>query len=256
MAPLIGLLAFLLLVGTAEAQQPAADQPSAQLIERGQSQFVQSCSLCHGADAKGAEGPNLLHSTLVRHDNGGDLIAPIIRNGRPKKGMPPVPMSEDQLAAVVAFIHARVKANDRSSPTRPGSDFDLKKLSTGDAAAGRRYFEGAGKCGGCHSPTGDLAHIATKYNPADLQGRFLYPESDAPPSVTISLLSGDRIQGTLVDHDNFYVGIRDAAGWYRSWPRSEVKLEIHDPLAPHIRLLEQYTDENVHDLFAYLETLK
>ena len=45
-------------------------------VQRGTAQFQQSCSQCHGAEATGGAGPNLIESSLVRHDENGDLIAP------------------------------------------------------------------------------------------------------------------------------------------------------------------------------------
>ena len=229
--------------------------PSA--AELGRIQFKQSCSSCHGLEATGgAEGPNLIRSSLVRHDSAGDLIGTVIRNGRPRLGMPPIALNADGINNVVAFLHARLRESDHTSPKAPGREVDLRRLLTGNSDAGKAYFQGAGTCSGCHSASGDLAHIATKYAPAELQARFLYPESDAPPTVVVSLASGNRVTGTLVDKDQFEIGIHDQNGWYRSWPITQVKVEIHDPVAPHLALLSQYKNADIHNLFAYLETLK
>ena len=236
---------------------PPVASASPELIEKGRLQFAQSCSFCHGLEAAGgAQGPNLIRSSLVRHDVDGDLITRVITNGRPQKGMLPIALTNDQIAAVIAFLHARVKKSDLASPKQPGQNFDLQRLLTGNAAAGKVYFNGAGKCSACHSPVGDLAHLATKYAPPELQARFLYPESDAPLQATILLSSGLQIHGTLVDEDHFSVGVHDEQGWYHSWPRSQVQVQIVDPLAPHVALLAQYSNADIHNLFAYLETLK
>jgi cytochrome c oxidase cbb3-type subunit 3 len=227
-----------------------------QQVERGRAQFQQSCSFCHGANATGgAEGPSLVRSGLVRHDNGGDLIGNVIREGRPGKGMPAVPLTDSQIADVVAFLHAQVLASDRTSAGHPAHDYSLKRLLTGNADSGKRYFYGAGGCASCHSPTGDLAGIARKYAPVDLQSRFLYPEGK-PSTATVTLASGKTITGELVRMDSFNVAIRDSEDWYHSWPCREVKVEVHDPIAAHIKLLAKYTQTDVHNLFAYLETLK
>lgn len=231
--------------------------PSSESIERGRTQFVKSCSFCHGTDANGgAEGPNLMRSSIVRHDAGGDLIGPVIQNGRRGRGMPPIPLTPRQISEVVAFLHARLKTSDLTSPVRPGSNYALKRLLTGNAQEGKAYFNGAGGCSACHSVTGDLAGIARKFPGAELQTCFLYPQTDKPNSVTVLLSLGKRIQGELVYTDLFDVGIRDQQGWYHSWPRDQVKIEVHDPLAPHIKLLGKYTNADIHNLFAYLETLK
>jgi cytochrome c oxidase cbb3-type subunit 3 len=223
--------------------------------KRGQIQFSQSCGSCHGPDATGTtEGPDLIRSSLVRHDDNGNLIGPMIRNGRPDKGMPPVKLSESQIADVVAFLHWRLADAGRASPEQPHG-LSLKTLLTGNAAAGKDYFNGAGECSHCHSPSGDLAGIAKKYSPADLQARFLYPP-DVPKTATIMTASGQRFTGELAYQDAFTIAIKDHAGWYRSWPRSKVTVQIHDPLAAHLELLAKYTEADVHNLFAYLETLQ
>lgn len=233
------------------AAAPALAQDSA---KRGQTQFAQTCGFCHGADANGgAEGPNLMRSALVRHDEKGNLIGPVIREGRPTKGMPAVPLDNNQIADIVAFLHKRLEESDRRSPRRP--DYALKLLLTGDAVAGKAFFFGAGGCSKCHSPTGDLAGIASKYAPSDLQARFLYP-SGVEKTATATTKSGEHFKGNLFYADQFRLAIKDDAGWYHSWPYSEVKVQIHDPLAAHRELLPKYTEADMHNMFAYLEMLK
>src|SRR5690349_18971292 len=110
--------------------------------KRGKTQFGQSCGFCHGPDATGgAEGPNLIRSALLRHDENGNLIAPVIRDGRPQKGMPPVPLSDSQIADVVAFLHRRLQETDLTSPADP-REYDLKTLFTGNPVAGTEFFYG------------------------------------------------------------------------------------------------------------------
>ena len=125
----------------------------------------------------------------------------------------------------------------------------------GNADAGKAYFFGAGKCATCHSPSGDLAHIGSKYNPIDLQTRIAYP-SGALPALVVTLPSGERISGVQVYSDRFLVSVRDADGWVRTFRRDKIKLQERDPLAFHKKLLTTYTDKEIHDLFAYLEALK
>jgi cytochrome c oxidase cbb3-type subunit 3 len=131
----------------------------------------------------------------------------------------------------------------------------LEKLLVGNAAAGKTYFNGPGKCVECHSVTGDLAHIASKYKPFDLQTRIVFP-SGAVPKLTVTEKSGKQISGDQTYSDEFQVSLRDAHGWIYTWNRKDVKVEVRDPLAAHERLLTTYTDQNIHDLFAYLEALK
>ncbi len=232
----------------------AQDVPSAS-VKRGQAQFAQSCAFCHGPDANGgAEGPNLMRSSVVRHDDNGNLIGPVIRDGRPKKGMPPIRISEAQIADVVAYLHSRLTESDLTSPPNP-REYSLKLLLTGNASAGKAFFYGGGHCSQCHSPTGDLAWIAKKYPPADLQARFLYPP-DVPKTVTITTTSGQQFKGELAYQDLFTIAIKDDGGWYHSWPMNQVKFQVHDPIAAHLDLLHKYKSADIHNVFAYLETLK
>src|SRR5689334_15560143 len=147
-----------------------------QAYDRGHEQFRQSCGFCHGPTAAGGNGgPNLIFSAVVRRDNQGADITKLIQEGRPDKGMPVIPLSAVQIADIVGYLKARVAEVDKTSGLRPARDYDLKKLLTGNAELGKAYFNGPGQCATCHSPTGDLKGIATKYPPIELQARFLYP---------------------------------------------------------------------------------
>lgn len=225
-------------------------------VERGRSQFKSSCGFCHGEDATGNRAPDLVRSVTVGHDMDGELLAPLIRNGIPDKGMPGFStLTAAQISDIAVFLHQR--ALDALHTNHVPSDYPLAKLLTGNASAGKAYFNGAGGCSGCHSPTGDLAGIAGKYSPLELQQRFLYPGAKAAkPTAVVTLPDGSKVEGTVAQMDEFTIAITGKDGWYRSWDLSRVKAEIHDPLAAHRALMPKYTDADVHNLFAYLETLK
>jgi len=255
---IIAALALLVSVARySRAQGPAPAPTPEQLaaVERGQKQFQQSCGFCHGSDATGARGPDLVRSSLVAHDVKGELIGEVIRNGRPDKGMPALSLSSDQIADLAAFLHARAKSalDSAEVPTA----YPAEKLLTGNADRGKAFFEGAGGCKDCHSPTGDLAGISHKYSSIELEAHMLYPD-EQPVQATVTLASGERLSGTLSHLDDFVAAIRvgDKNGWYRSFPRNEVKLELKDPLAAHRALLYRLTQADMHDLFAYLYSLK
>ncbi len=232
--------------------------------ERGRKIFVPTCGFCHGNDAHGKSGPDLVRSALVLHDNKGDVISPVIRNGRPDRGMPAFSaLSADQIADISTFLHSR--AADVSNRFA----YKIGDLITGDALKGAAFFNGDGHCGSCHSTTGDLAHVATKYEPAELQRRMLYPAPNlidvflgravtppAPTEVTVQLASGEQVSGTLDHLDEFTVAMHDSAHWFRSFPRESVTVNVRDPRAAHDALLPKYTDQEMHDVLAYLETLK
>lgn len=234
----------------------AQTTPGAKPVEeRGRAQFDQSCGFCHGPNANGGtHGPSLIRSAVVRHDENGSLIAQVIRDGRPEQGMPAIPLPPEKVADIVAFVKSRVAAADIRSANRPSRASD-DTLLTGNASAGKAFFEGAGGCGACHSPAGDLAGIARKYPAAVLQARFLYPQSK-PLAATVTDSAGKRHAGTLAAWTNYDVALIDADGWYRSWPLDTVKVDVKNPLAAHRALLDQYTDADMHNMLAYLETLK
>ena len=213
--------------------------------------------MCHGTEAKGgSEGPDLIESSLVRHDQNGDLIGKLLEEGRVSKGMPAFPsLSKQQVADIVAFLHASVEVADNRGSGGPATGLSLNQLLTGNVEAGQQFFNGQGKCSTCHSPSGDLAGIAKKYSPLQLEGRFLYPSSDTQEAV-VTLPSGEKIKGKVLHLDAFYVALLDANGEYRSWfLRSGVKVDLQDPLREHRMLLESYQDKDIHNVFAYLETL-
>ena len=205
----------------AQVQSPASQRPaqtrtpqtySIQQIQAGELRFGSQCGFCHGRDAAGGEtGPDLTRSKLVTEDNRGDKIGPLVRSGRPQHGMPAFSLNDADLAAIVAFIHdQKTKAGALGGGRRSVDDADL---ATGDAAAGRLYFNGAGGCAGCHSATGDLAGVASRYHGLDLLLRMLYPggrPAPAPPAA----------------------------------------------LSAHFDQLAKYTDDDMHNVYAYLVTLK
>lgn len=246
----ISILMALALPAVAYAPRETLDPA---VVERGRKQFVSSCGFCHGDDATGNRAPDLVRSAMVNHDKSGDLIGPVIRAGRPDKGMPGFPFTDAQIADVAAFL--RFRTQEALGSGHVPRDYPLAKLLTGSADAGKAYFDGVGGCAGCHSTSGDLAGVAKKYSPLMLQQRLLAPRGP-PSTATVTPRAGGKFEGTLVHIDEFEVAIRDGAGWYRSWPRDEANAAVHDPLEKHRELITHYSDVDVHNLFAYLETLK
>jgi cytochrome c oxidase cbb3-type subunit 3 len=232
----------------------------AEQIRAGAPLFVAQCGFCHGREATGGQtGPDLTRSQLVAEDVRGDKIGPVVRNGRPDKGMPPLNLSDGDLAAVVAFIHNQKTKSNLQQGGRRG--VDEEDLQTGDAKAGQAFFNGAGGCARCHSPSGDLANVAERLKGLELLQRMLYPSGrgDKPsssPKATVTLPSGETVAGSLAYRDEFIISLRDADGWQRSWRTSDVKFKIDDPLEAHAALLPKYTDTDMHNVLAYLQTLR
>jgi cytochrome c oxidase cbb3-type subunit III len=223
------------------------------LVQKGAALFRQDCSFCHGRNAGGGEsGPDLTRSKLVTDDVDGDKIGPVVRNGRPDKGMPRFDHSDEEIASLVAFIHTR--QNDALTKTGGRKGVDVSDLQTGNAEAGKQYFYGAGGCVSCHSPTGDLAGIASRYQGLKLEEQMLYPRH-AKSKVTVTLASGQTITGTLAYLDEFTVGLVDPTGSYRSWRTRDVQYKVDAPVDAHVELFSKYTDDDIHNLMAYLQTL-
>jgi cytochrome c oxidase cbb3-type subunit 3 len=234
--------------------------PDAGMAGLGAKLFGPTCGFCHGADARGGTGPDLLRSPIVLDDNQGEIIGPTVHDGRPAKGMPAFPsFSDDQLREIGEFLHLQVElAANRGT-------YKILNVVTGDAKAGEAYFNGAGKCKTCHSTTGDLAHLGSKLEPADLQQDFLYPGArgfseggpKSPPRAMVTLPDGKTIAGTVKHQDDFYISVYDAEGNYHSVAlEKDVKVEVEDDLVFHRQMLDQYTNTQMHDLTAYLVTLK
>jgi mono/diheme cytochrome c family protein len=224
------------------------------LAEAGGGLFQQNCAFCHGRDAMGGEtGPDLTQSKLVLADVNGDKISPVVREGRIDKKMPAFNFSSQELLSVVAFIHAREAAAASQKGGRRG--VSVEDLQTGNVTAGKQYFNGAGGCIKCHSSTGDLAGIATRYQGLQLEERMLYPR-DVKSSITVTLPSGEKIAGTLAYQDEFTVGLRKADGTYRSWAVGNIKYNVDSPVNAHVELFPKYTDDDIHNLMAYLQTLR
>ncbi len=226
--------------------------PDEQAAARGQILFVQNCGFCHGANAKGGEGPDLVRSALVLHDEHGDRVSEVVSKGRPDRGMPAFPsLTEAQIRDIAEFLHSRVEA--------AANRFSYKILNvvTGDAAQGHAFFDQ--HCTSCHSPDKDLAHIASRFEPQDLQAQFLYPALKEPGdarTVTVTCSDGKQFTGKIRSIDDFRVSLVTGDGEFHSFPADQVKLEIHDRLEKHRELLAQYTNADMHNVLAYLVTLK
>jgi len=216
--------------------------------------FLQNCAFCHGRDAMGGEtGPDLTQSKIVLGDKDGSAISAVVRDGRIEKKMPAFNFSNSELMSLVAFIRVRVTAAASSKGGRRG--VEVADLQTGNVAAGKQYFNGAGGCSKCHSPTGDLAGIANRFEGLRLEERMLNPGNETD-KVIVTLSNGETITGKLAYRDEFTIGLRDSKGSYRSWSTDRVKFAIDSPVQAHIDQFPKYTDKDVHDLMAYLQTLR
>jgi cytochrome c oxidase cbb3-type subunit 3 len=222
-------------------------------IDSGGVLFLQNCAFCHGKDAGGGEsGPDLTRSKLVRSDNEGEAIGAVIRNGRPDKGMPKFNLADADVLNLVAFMHSQQDKAMSQTGTRKG--VDESDLKTGDAAAGKRYFEGEGGCTKCHSST-TLAGVATRFTGLQLEEQMLYPKN-VKSKVTVKTHGGQTLSGALEYKDEFVIGMKDSAGVYHSWPVTAITFQVETPLDAHVTAMSKYTDDDIHNVLAYIQTLK
>ena len=262
-------IAAWLWTGAAPAGQAGrgARQFDQDAVDRGAQILVRHCAFCHGSNARGAAGgPDLLRSPMVMEDENGKEIGEFLKVGRPDKGMPKVDLTAEEVSDLATFLHAGIAAAANRGA------YKILNILTGDAKAGEAFFNGAGRCSTCHSAAGDLKGIGAKYDPVALQSRFIMPPRGrggsgrgaavepqaAPASVTVTLPSGESVTGAMVRLTDFDVTLRDGSGATRSWLRNgdTPKVVVNDPLKPHFDLLTRWTDTDMHNMTAYLATLK
>lgn len=210
-------------------------------------------------------GPNLLRSEAALNDQAGELLLPILQGGRP--AMPAIPLQPDDVKAVATFIHS-VLSQGRAQGAPPPADPVELDIVVGDAAAGAAYF--AAKCASCHSATGDLQGLASRVpEPMKLQNLWVAGDPMLPRDIdrpfssrdvmaVVTQPSGETVEGRLERIDDFSVGLLLKDGTRRTVRRagSVPKVEIRDPLAAHKQMLQTYTDRDIHNVTAYLVTLK
>jgi cytochrome c oxidase cbb3-type subunit III len=233
-------------------------------VERGRTAFGEKCASCHRANARGGQGftgPDLLRSVIVLQDVNGRQIADHLQSAH----QPAISLAPAETTDIGTFLHREITyAAERSN-------YQLQYVMSGNAKAGEAYFNGAGGCARCHSPTGDLKGIGARNDGPRLQALIAFGavgggrgRGEAPVvprtarKVTVTLPSGESFSGVLLRLTDFDVTIRDDAGKPLSWLRSgnTPRVQVTDPLQGHVDLLPKYTDADIHDLAAYLATLK
>jgi mono/diheme cytochrome c family protein len=272
------LLAVLIAPSAHAADTPAPTDggttvPKA-VLDAGKAQFEATCSACHGANGRGGRGgaPDLLTSPVAMDDAA--RFREWVRAGSPARGMPPFPLDDPTLDS----IQAHLKTLAASARRRGNREVPV----VGNAERGHTYFEGAGGCNGCHSVSGDLKGIGARYTTRVLQGRIVLPRgsgvhpglkalgvripgvtdevpvNDSPRTVNVTSGNSEHLTGVLIAISDFEVVLRDADGRYRSFARhgDSPRVEIQDPAQPHIDRLGRMSDRDLHDVTAYLASLK
>jgi cytochrome c oxidase cbb3-type subunit III len=242
------------------------------VIIRGKALYDANCASCHAPDLRGtADGknPNLLRSGVALRDKQGELIA-----ARLTKHKPPITLIEADSVAVAEYIH-RVHATmggQGSPPGRNPTNVTLNVL-VGDPKTGEATFNAV--CGSCHSVTGNLKGIASKFDdPRALQNGWVSGSTSTfggrggrggggnVPAV-VTLADGSKLEGTLVREDDFLVVLILPDGTRRSMARTNgvPRVEIKDPKAGHVDAIVKLAHEDMqnkmlHDITAYLWSIK
>lgn len=260
-----------------QQQRPLA--PAA-VLARGQALYGVSCTACHGVDLRGGDqgGPNLLRSQVVLTDERGEGIGAVIRRGRQGPvGMMPAfsQLAEDDVIAIAEYIHSVMAKGGRQGRPPEGETPVELNILVGNASAGAAYFARA--CSRCHSSTGDLRGIAARMaDPRDLQnlwvsggnsgrgggarggggGGGIDPEKVV--RVTVTAPGRPPVTGRLVRIDDFIVTLVHDDGTRVTFRRegASPRVEVTDPMEAHRRLVRELTDADMHDITAYLATLK
>jgi cytochrome c oxidase cbb3-type subunit 3 len=243
---------------------------SPDVIARGKAVYGVNCAACHGGDLRGGDqgGPSLLRSLAALSDQHSEMIGPIVRGSRQEKGMPGFNLNDSDVTAVSEYIHSVLSMVGSQARPPGAADPSALNVLVGSATAGQAYFQA--KCASCHSITGDLQGLASKYSdPRALQNTWVSGGggggrggrgggASKPMPVTVTLANGQKLEGTLIRKDDFLVTLTLADGTRRSIARDGgvPKVEVHDPEEAHKKLVPTLEDKDMHDVTAYLATLK
>ena len=240
------------------------------VLVRGKGLYEANCASCHAVDLRGgANGTNLLRSGTALSDQHGELVGAAVA-----KHNPPLTLASTDTVAIAEYIHSihATMSGQGSPPGRNPTGIELNLL-VGDAQAGERLFTAF--CSNCHSVTGDLKGIGSKFPDARaLQNAWISGSGSAfggggggrgavgvGNPVTVTMADGSKLEGTLVRKDDFLVILMLPDGTRKVIARTNgvPKVDVTDPKAPHKRMVLELDDpqnRRMHDVTAYLWTIK
>ena len=258
-----------------QQQRALADQA---VLTRGKGLYESICAACHGIDLRGGQqgGPNLLRSQIVLLDKAGEAIGAVIKEGRPNPTqagatpMPPMPLPDADIVAVAEYIHSVAAQGGRQGRPPVDDTVPPEQVLVGDAAAGQAYFQRT--CASCHSVDGDLKGIASRAaDPRELQNMWVSGGGGGGrgggrgrggaagrATVKVTPAGGQTVEGRLARIDDFIVAVTLADGTRRTFTRTgaDPKVEISDPAEAHRKMVMALADKDMHNVTAYLWTVK
>ena len=248
-----------------QTKAKAEESPTAKMtptdIKEGKRLYAAECGSCHGVDGSGGMGPDIRGSAQRRGDEG---LFSVIRYGIPGTGMGPVSSLNDKRAwQVIAYVRTLGGA-EGGEPV------------TGDAAKGRALYAANG-CAGCHAIDGegggvgpDLSVIGRMRAPTGLREMLLDPGAKPPADTALPERSsytgylvthvvtkdGRKITGLRVNEDTYTIVLRDLAGNYYSFDKSDLQSIEKEPGKSVMPSYKNLSASELNDLIAYLASLK
>ena len=243
-------------------QAPARPKEDARAVAHGKQVYDAKCASCHAADLRGAlpDGVNVLRSQPGLTDHGGDHLIPIMMGEDPEFTSHSILTNKQDASDVAAYMRS-IYAQIGSQGRPPGDALKQPNILVGDAGKGQAYFQA--NCAKCHSAEGDLKGIGTKVAaPKMLQSTWLrgqrFGVSVPPTTVSITQVGKPAIDGSLIHIDDFLVTLKMQDGSVKTITRDGAvpKVVVKDPLEAHRTMLPKIKDTDIHDVTAYLVTLK
>jgi cytochrome c oxidase cbb3-type subunit III len=223
--------------------------PDKAAAARGAPLFVRSCAFCHGQTARGATGPSLITSDVVLADDRGEHLTPFLKKGRPEKGMPAFStMSDQQLTDIAEFVHLQVE-----DVANRGA-YHVLNIVVGNAEKGKAYLEG--HCTACHTAE-TFAHIASRFHsPEQLQRYWIWPVRNGNLTANVKTSAG-ALSGRVMQISDFRITVVEGSGKTETIDRGAgVTVQLKDSLAAHQQMLMTLGNDDMHNVTAYLESLR
>ncbi len=243
-------------------QSPVRAKEEPRAVAHGKQVYDAKCASCHAADLRGAlpDGVNVLRSQYGLTDHGGDKLIPIMMGTYPDVTSHAILTSKQDASDVAAYMRS-IYAQIGSQGRVPGDALKQPNILVGDATKGSAYFQA--NCAKCHSAEGDLKGIGTKVAaPKMLQSTWLrgqrFGVSVPPTTVSVTQTGKPAVDGTLIHMDDFLVTLKLQDGSVKTITRNGAvpKVAVKDPLEAHRTMLPKLKDSDIHDVTAYLVTLK